>query len=79
MRRRTTIKYIRDAREVLAEDGVVYFTFPNLRNDENRETYFSEGLEKTYSFRVRYYLPAEVRLILEGLGYSDISISEDGS
>lgn len=75
MRRRTAIKYMRDAREALSGDGLVYFTFPNLADDGNRETYFSEGLEKTYSFRVRYYLEPEVRLILEELGYSNIELS----
>lgn len=77
MRRRTAIKYMRDARENLADDGLVYFTFPNLADEDNLETYLSEGLEKTYSFRVRYYLQPEVRLILEELGYTDVEVFEE--
>ncbi len=78
MRRRTAIEYMRDAHDQLAADGLVYFTFANLADDECRASYTSEGLEKTYSFRMRYYTESEVRLLLEELDYSDISILDVG-
>lgn len=78
MRRRTAIRYMRDARELLAADGVVYFTFANLADDDYRAYYVSEGLEKTYSFRMRYHTESEVRLLLTELGYGDVTVLDTG-
>lgn len=78
MRRRTAIEYMRDAHDQLTDDGLVYFTFANLAHDEYRASYTTEGLEKTYSFRMRYYTESEVRLLMEELGYVDIRIHDVG-
>lgn len=78
MKRRTTIKYIHSSYDQLKTEGMIYFTFANLNNQENIETLLSEGLNKTYSFRMRYFTEKEVRTYLELAGFKDIQIRDEG-
>lgn len=78
MKRRHTIKYICDSHDFLKQNGIVYFTFANLDNKYNIEKLFSEGLDKTYSFRMRYFTQKEVRKYLELAGFKDIQIRDEG-
>lgn len=78
MKKRNMLKYLINAHNYLATDGVAYFTFANLNNEENLQRLFDEGLDKTYSFRVRHVTREEVRIYLEAIGYSDIDIVDKG-
>jgi hypothetical protein len=56
----------------------VYFTFANLSNHNNLEQLFSEGLDKKYSFRTRFFTEEEISIYLNEIGYSDIEIKDNG-
>lgn len=78
MRRRYVIRYLLDAHDRLRGGGLVYFSFANLTDEENLETLFSEGLNLTYSFRMRYYTEPEVRTYLEVAGFVDVELHDEG-
>lgn len=78
MRRRYAISYILDTHEQLRPGGIVYFSFANLEDEENLKTLFTEGLDLTYSFRMRYHTESEVRTYLKRVGFEDIEVLDKG-
>jgi len=77
LRRRLTLRYLKDSYRYLADGGTVYLTFPDLEDKSNQTKLIDEEFDDIRPFRNRYFTRQEVRIYLETVGFDDIDFLID--